>query len=107
MSAVPCCVCCAGMSKTSMRRMTRLAEVATLVCCRLVPHAVMGAVVLINPAAFGSPLYYGMCLVGMAFTNWLNGHKALLLLRSGGSAGQQQLQGPAPAAGGSGKSHAE
>lgn len=89
--------------------MTRLAEVATLVCCRLVPHAVMGAVVLINPAAFGSPLYYGMCLVGMAFTNWLNGHKALLLLRSGGS-GQQQLQGAAPArvaAGAVGKAHAE
>ncbi|PNH10244.1 Cyclopropane-fatty-acyl-phospholipid synthase [Tetrabaena socialis] len=72
-----------GMGRTSLRRYTRFAEQATLVLCRLVPHAAVAAIVVANPGAFGSPLYYAMCLVGMAFTNWLNLHKAYLLFTKG------------------------
>ncbi|GLC46603.1 hypothetical protein PLESTB_001222700 [Pleodorina starrii] len=79
----------AGIGMTSLRRYTRFAEQATLVLCRLVPHAATVFIVIMNPGAFGSLLYYGMCLAGMAFTNWLNLHKAALLF----SRQQQQLAG--------------
>ncbi|GIL82213.1 hypothetical protein Vretimale_7189 [Volvox reticuliferus] len=69
----------AGLGNASLRHYTRLAEQATLVLCRLVPHIVVTIIVVMNPRSFGSPLYHGMCLVGMAFTNWLNLHKAALL----------------------------
>lgn len=74
--------------------------------CRLLPHAAVAILVIINYAAFRSPLYYGMCLMGMAFTNWLNVHKAILLFSRPAAAIRQQLTSstglvPAdPAAGG-------
>ncbi|GLI66534.1 hypothetical protein VaNZ11_010410 [Volvox africanus] len=69
----------AGLGNASLRHYTRLAEQATLVLCRLVPHAIVTIMVVMNPRPFGTPLYYGMCLVGMALTNWLTLHKAALL----------------------------
>ncbi|KXZ44875.1 hypothetical protein GPECTOR_61g828 [Gonium pectorale] len=71
----------AGMARTSLRRYTRWAEQVTLLGCRLLPHAAVTVAVLANPGAFGSHLYYAMCLLGMVFTNYVNFHKAALLFR--------------------------
>ncbi|KAG2447750.1 hypothetical protein HYH02_007208 [Chlamydomonas schloesseri] len=72
----------AGMGRTSLRRTTRLVERVTLVLCRLLPHGVMAAAVVSQPAAFGRTLYYAMCVAGMGFQTFLNCHKAVLLFRS-------------------------
>ncbi|GFR51020.1 hypothetical protein Agub_g13347 [Astrephomene gubernaculifera] len=105
----------AGLARTSLRRYTRLAEQVTLVTCRLLPHAAVAVVVLANPGAFGSPLYYVMCLAGMAFTNWLNMRKAAQLFgqtsssasSSSSAAADRRQEQPLAAGVPAGKTHAE
>jgi hypothetical protein len=73
-----------------------LAEKATLVAFRLLPHALIALVVAFSPRAFSSLLYWLLALAGMVTCNAVNAHKASRLL----------VQSPQPPAGSS-KAHGE
>ncbi|KAG2492394.1 hypothetical protein HYH03_009340 [Edaphochlamys debaryana] len=91
----------AGLARTSVRRATRLAEQASLVLCRLLPHAAVTFMVVRHPVAFGSTLYWCMCLAGLALNNGLNLHKAALIFRApGAGTAAPGAAGAAPAVGG-------
>jgi hypothetical protein len=70
----------AGLGKSAARAATRRAEQATLLACRVLPHAAITFTVVLHPAAFGSPLYYALCVAGLAFTNYVNAHRVRALL---------------------------
>lgn len=73
---------CAGVKpQTRARQVVRRLEQASLVACRIVPHAVVTLLVLVNPRAFGGMAYYLMALLGMAYCNFMNWHKAQLTIK--------------------------
>lgn len=47
---------------------------------RLVPHALLGLLVLLQPSAFATRTYYGLAVAGMAYMNANNARRAALLV---------------------------
>ncbi|PSC74866.1 cyclopropane-fatty-acyl-phospholipid synthase [Micractinium conductrix] len=72
------------------------ADRVTFLAFRLVPHALLGLLVLVQPGAFASRASYLLALSGMAYMTVLNGQRAATLLLPGAPP-------PAPAINGSKK----
>lgn len=61
--------------------------------CRLIPHALLGLLVLFQPGAFATRAYYVLAVLGMVYMNFTNAKRAAALLPGGVAA----LLGGAPA----------
>lgn len=59
---------------------------------RLIPHALLGLLVLFQPGAFATRAYYLLALAGMTYMNFTNAKRAAALLPGGVAA----LLGGAP-----------
>ncbi|KAL4447595.1 hypothetical protein ABPG75_004814 [Micractinium tetrahymenae] len=69
------------------------ADRLTFVAFRLIPHALLGLLVLFQPAAFASRAFYLLAVLGMLYMNFTNTKRAAALLPGGVAA----LLGGAPA----------
>ncbi|KAL4856846.1 Tuberculostearic acid methyltransferase UfaA1 [Chlorella vulgaris] len=58
------------------------ADRATFVLFRLVPHALLGLLVLFQPGAFASKTYFALAVAGMGYIQISNARQASLLLHS-------------------------
>jgi hypothetical protein len=50
--------------------------------CRLVPHALLGLLVLFQPGAFASKTYFALAVAGMGYIQISNARQASMLLHS-------------------------
>ena len=62
--------------------LTQLSASAAPSCRRLIPHALLGLLVLVQPGAFASRTYYCLAAGGMGYMNLLNARRAAALLDS-------------------------